>query len=568
MTGDLLVRVTDASGVSVTVPAPADLRMSSSIPGGYDTLAATIPWPHGVTAPDVLTKAARVQVVDCRHGEVVWSGRMDDPGDSIEPGLAAYAVAASGEQSLMDGFRRAYSLVDRDPDHWVAVTTDGGESQQLTGAGAITQWPGDWAEPGPPRTRWEQNVSAGTAFPTGGSLFLDYVAALYHGSGQINQVTGTALATRPFDASWNLSKWAVQTFDDSFGQVSLASTTPPPASQDNWVIREGVAAWTTGMDVRGIRLHLRYTGAATDTTVAYTLQHANLIVYSPKYNRDGSVLASDAGPLYANQIVLDLLGRGLAQFVDADPILDLPTAAVEHASWWDGVSAREVLSFVAQYGPGRWWAVWGPRDGNPLGHPRFEYATWDGALRYHLMDAPGVRVDMAGGADSLANRALVIYQVTDKSLGHAEIEVQVPLLDEQGIVRSTTVDLTGRGPLTEAKAVELGRAALVELVATKPSGTVTVTGPVYDHVLGRSVEPWEIRPGSPVHVVVPTYQALPYPDSNADGRAVFRLTGVAYDHGRRAASLSLDGGSRTLVARVKVGAAPRRYTVVDPRLER
>ena len=47
----------------------------------------------------------------------------------------------------------------------------------------------------------------------------------------------------------------------------------------------------------------------------------------------------------------------------------------------------------------------------------------------------------------------------------------------------------------------------------------------------------------------------------ADGVSVFRARGVAYDISSNSATLTLDGGSRSLIGRLKLEAQPKRYEV-------
>lgn len=569
MTTSLLLRVIAADGATVTVDAPSDLRFSTVIPGGYDTLAATIPWPRDVPAPQILQGAARVQVVDGRHGGVVWSGRLTDPGDSMRPDLPAYAIAAAGEQSLLDGWRASYALVDRDPASWATVITDGGgEVQSINGPGTLAGWPGDWGSTGAPTSHWEHNVPVGTNMLTGSSAALHYVAAAYHGVGSIAQVTGSVRATKPWTTLWEFAIFCPQSLDTYGPSDKILQQWNLPNTQQDWVIREGNGLWYNGDDVRAVRIGMTFTGVDVEVANSATADHGNLIVYFRRYNREGQITTSDDFRLYAHAIVYDLLGRGLGQLVDADPILDLPTAAVAHAAWWEGVTAREVMAFVNQYGPYMWWAVWGPRDEDPSSRPRFQCSTWQTAPRYHLVESEGVVPEMAGGVDELANRALVIYQAAENTNGHTTAAVEVPILDEQGIERWTTCDVTGSGVMTEAKAQDLGQAALISLSSAKSSGRVTVSGRIYDRVAGRTVEPWEILPGSPVSVNLPGYRPLPTPTSTPDGLSVFRLTAVEYNHGQGEATLTMDGGSRSLATRLQVATAPRRYSASNPLMER
>lgn len=120
-TDALLVRLESVRGQAVTIPAPQDLRFDHTVPGGYGDLSCTLQLPARAVTPDVLAALARVRVVDRRTGRTVWFGRLTDPGLTVAPDGQGYSVTAEGDQSVTDGWREVYALVDRSQDSWQAV---------------------------------------------------------------------------------------------------------------------------------------------------------------------------------------------------------------------------------------------------------------------------------------------------------------------------------------------------------------------------------------------------------------------------------------------------------------
>jgi hypothetical protein len=210
-----------------------------------------------------------------------------------------------------------------------------------------------------------------------------------------------------------------------------------------------------------------------------------------------------------------------------------------------------------------WWQV---LERGTSGLPRFQVGRWNGPARYVI--APGdADVDLSGGADDIANRALVRYVGTTfgstKTTWIAEVRANVRGLAEAGVVRTMMVDLTGEGLMSTTDARLRGVAALRESALSRTSGRVVVKRPIYDRIDGRMVEPWEIKPGSPVVVCdapLSFGRSTSLTESvGADGVSVFRCRGVAYDTSSNSATLTLDGGARSVIGRFKTEAFPRRY---------
>jgi hypothetical protein len=115
----------------------------------------------------------------------------------------------------------------------------------------------------------------------------------------------------------------------------------------------------------------------------------------------------------------------------------------------------------------------------------------------------------------------------------------VQALTDAGITRTLQVDL-GSERSSALNAQQVGSMQLAEYATPPNEGTLTISRPIYDHQLGRMVEPWEIRPGNLIRVrgITPNTNSLNVTDS--DGVTVFRIVAVDYDTGSASASLELD----------------------------
>lgn len=557
----LLVRIEAAGRAAITVPAPGDLRFTTTAPGGYDAMSCTIPWPRSVPAPSEIDGAPCVDVVDRATGQVVWHGRIADPGGQARPGMSGYAVLASGQQTVMDTSSAAYALVDRDLASWAPLNDlPVGTTAVGPDAGTMTASTQDTA--GVPATYAEVTIPQGAALASGATASWVHLPSLRAADSRsgIVQVTGSSKAsTHPLGSAWETN---VKVGAALAAAGKVGGFTTPSGSQVDWAVMPGYTglggSWSTTLDGRAVVIESRYTGTAITAAGAYWERHSNLAVYGRRFTRGGVEVRPTVGvpktfEVTVTDVVLDVLGRLLVDVVEPAAVMESPTTVVPHAAWWDGVSARQVMEFVATLAPYCWWGIW---ERGTSGRPRFTFESWRRPVRYVVPPGAG-DLSLGGGADNLANAALVIYLSGPEQVASVTTTVTVPVLDAERITRTVRVDVRDRGPISAAKAVEIGQNALADRGVRKTSGSVRVSGPILDRWTGRMVSPWEIRPGCVVHVPDAS-DRVPVDLDTPDGASLLRLTSVRYDASSDSADLGLDGGSRTLLSRVR-GLSGQRY---------
>jgi hypothetical protein len=430
----------------------------------------------------------------------------------------------------------------------------------------FTAHPGDYT--GVKSSWWiQEDYSESTQFLAG-----SHQTHVYAPGGAIERVIGSVITSSDDEGFLALVSACDSSIDD-----------PGPAWQQSWSteqadfdVHAGDGYWPAGVRYApNLFIAWQREGedlAATETTRVWW---GNLCVVHRRYDYASGLVDTTAdASLDVEGLVHDLMGRGLNSLVEFDPVRVAPgtswSTVLDQAAWWDGVSAREVLAYATTHAPLMWWAVWEP---GLSGLPRFEVGRWDGIARYVL--APGIaQVELSGGATGLANRALVRFVGTmtgqSKQTWVAEVTADVRALAASGLVRTMVVDLTGEGLMPLSDAAARGVAALAQAALAKTAGRAVVAQPIWDRVEGRMVDPWEIRAGSPVIV---SDAPLSFGRSTslaesigADGVSVFRCRSVEYDAGRNEATLALDGGSRSLVTRLRGDTVQRRYDAGDPTL--
>lgn len=412
----------------------------------------------------------------------------------------------------------------------------------------------------------QEGIPSGTVVPSG-----SHSTWVYTPGGAIERVLGTVVTTLTNSDLYVHAVGAHPLIAD-YGP-SYSGTWQ--AGQQHWSIQRGDGKWPSSRR-EVANLYLQWGRTSSDLTLSSdaTIWWGNLAVFHRRFGWDGYLVDVAANLQLTTQgLVYDLIGRGLRALLEFDPgsvPAGMPWAnVIQHAAWWNGVSAREVLDLAVTSSPRMRWEILDP---GPSGLPRLRIGRWDGPVRYIL--PPGsVRLQMSGGGATVANRCLVRYVGTTygqtKTVWVHEVRCTVPILDDAGLTRTMTLDVTGEGLITTEQARLRGAAALRLSSMAKTSGTAVVREAIYDRVQGRMVEPWEIVPGSTVIVAdapLSWSRSTSLTDGiSEDGTAVFRLQSAAFDAGRGEATLNLDGGARTLIGRVKAEAAQRRYDVPDTR---
>ncbi len=537
-------------GRTTAFPIPPDMRYTLTAPGGYDAWSGTLTWPDPATPPvDVITAEAVVRVTDRRNAETIWYGYLDDPGQIDLTGSTTFRVTATGPRKLLDGEVKAYALRDQELSNW-AWDQRYKASPPTTGDGEgfiahATDFPTD-----PPTGHWELQQADGTTLRVGSTQGIRYRPIVT----TADKADTTMKAVYLFVswvanvASGGPSRFQVRVLNQTGSTDVTAYDQPWSASQVDVTVQAGVAPWT--FDAKQLVLQWAYTGA-TDTprNSDFWVRVANVAVVMQMVDETGAALTASqsvSGSSSPWQILRDMVGRFLAGKVEPDGFTSSFADAVEQAAWWGGVTAREVADFVQAANPDAWWAVWEPGDS---GLPTFTYRPWtaeQGTYRYQFGPQHG-RTTLDGGTGELFNRALVVYDRADGVPASLVMTTVVDELDELGVVRSMVLDLSGRGPLSAGSATVLAQQELAKINADRASGQVVVRAPVLDQWEGRTVQPWELRPGCVVKTQAPRSQPLvPVNYYTANGLGQWRATSVTFDVASNSATVALDGGPRTV----------------------
>lgn len=574
---------------SVSVPLPDDAQISWSAPGGDDTFTGTVRWPdRGIARPDAFTHNMPVRVEDRRTGEIIWQGRVADPGFSGDRHQQEFRLSAVGSGRDLDRIAVLKNYVDRDLSNWTDMHVWPGASSNLNDSSGFIASANDALQVNPEgmlEAPWPQ----GTTQNTGAVQSFFYGVGLYPmqdllATGSDSRGTGVNAVIPEVHAlrfSWMTGSAGTGSTVEALAQSGAATITLYQAVytaagvQNDISLREGISGNWIRTDLKSLYLRQRRTGGAAVPAVDQFIRFANVQVIGKRYNRYGADVTGSTGieALRPYNIFEDMLGTVLNGRFDPGTIVADTTILIDQASWWAATPVSDILDEANAWNSDFWWGVWAPA--NPDALPRLDYRPWNTTPRYTLDDT--ATVQLAGGAEEWSNSALITFLRANGVPSTTRATITVPALNRifgtsgTGVTASKTrdlaVDLTGKGPMTAATAQLLGTQLLADSAVDRASGSVTVNGPILDDATGRLAQPWEIRPGSPVLVGSTPNQFTSGSPISFDGESTFRLTKVTYSAADDTATLELDGGTRRLSRAAGTGRKYR-YWAPDKRRRR
>lgn len=254
--------------------------------------------------------------------------------------------------------------------------------------------------------------------------------------------------------------------------------------------------------------------------------------------------------LYAHQIAADLVGR-LMPFVDpARATFATSTYPIDQFSFPNPTTAASVLAALARFEPD--FFHWIGARGSDLRHS-FEWREWPTTARYVMSINDGfVR---PGGEVPLCNQIKVYWRDEKGKDRMTVVTTAVPDLDTPSYGRAART--RDAEPITlddgigsDANATQIGTAMLAQANRGTTAGQIVFKRPVWDNILNRHVDPWEVEPGCLVMVseIRETHRltATDYSDADCQTvgtlgdpvRTLDQLVADAYRRGRTTAKAS------------------------------
>jgi hypothetical protein len=526
------------------------LRFRSAAPGGFASATFSLDRPIRFQPEDV-DYFARVYIYDTRSARVVWEGRLEDPGRGVSNDGQVWELAAIGPSGHVEDRAIPLIYVDRDVTSMERVNnvTPGGRN-------SLGDSPGSSSAAGDDQDiilQFPQGLAVQSATPS-------RIAVRYQ------HIAWAGLRLARCDYTWdagvtdtNHSIQAVTRDDGNLltGENARSQTlSTAGAGSSPIVVTTDFPATRTTVELRQIRTA---GGASTIPSDNYWVSISGFYVQMQRYNNSGTILTNGATDypnywVYAHYVVKDLLGRLLTMYDGANATVVNTNYAIDQLAYFDGVTPGQVLDDLMLIEPAYYWAAW--ESDVTTGKYRFEWTVWPTTVRYEATADDGF--DSPGSAEGLYNSVRIRYKAPNGHIRSRRRTSTVDVLTAAGITREAFIDLSDTVG-SAANADQVGDQFLNEHRYPPNAGTLTITQPTMDLVLGWKIQPWEIRPGNLIRVRGVNPHIDPLNATDRDGSTVFRVVSVEYDTATASATLELDSYSVTTAA--AIARARRRFTV-------
>lgn len=537
------VRLSTSRGSKTVTRELRDLSFRSVAPGGF--ASATISLDRSLSLqPNEIGYYGKLYVYDQRNGMTVWEGRVEDPGRGVDDSGQVWQIAAIGPSGHAHDRVVPYIAVDSRLNvmREVVDTKAGFET-------SVTAIP--FSDP-------DQGIvlraPQGLSLNLGDGAAMSYLAIRNAGQ-RVARCSYVANSGGP-NANWDV----ISRYEDAFGGQDIGDA-PSMTDVNGGSARACVVVtdFTNGRDAVAFILFQSAGGAVTTATDTHWASFQDIITRAMLVDRTGTNITTGYTNDYvlAHEVVIDLLGRLLTAYDGPNATVSTgSTFQITQLAYDDGVDAAKILDDLMTFEPGYFWAAWETVPSS--GKYRFEWSAWPTTVRYEASTRDGYRSQ--GSADGLYDAVRVRYVDTLGVTQTVRRTASVAELTAAGLTREAFLDL-GPQAGTLAAAQQAGDQFLADHAAALNAGTLTVARPILDRARGRTVQPWEIRPGALIRV----RGIQPRPNSlNAttrDGVTVFRVVGVTYRASSASAELELDSYPPTVaraLANLQSQAAPRR----------
>lgn len=491
-------------------------RITNTCPGGFGTLEVNLRRPLRYQ-PGEIDVYSRVTAYDRENGEIIFDGRMEDPGATGNESGELWNIAALGGQSFMNDIN----------DPVIYVTQDVSQFKRFGGSrngGTVSNDEGPTGEQG-------LKVMAGGTGAWGSPNYIgarndDFKRAFTNiARFSVKSLSGA------FSSLWQQRVYGIPSED------LIISSDMQTFSQTftGLVGGEDYDAGDYALDMRQERTG---TAAATDEnawTLWYDYIARGTIMHEWGDFYDSSEYVNDF--VYPHEVFADVLARYLSAHVDgADAYIDeSSTYEIDNFSFPKGATAKEIVSQLYALIPTHYWAIWERK--RRTDKFSAEYRPWPTTIRYEADVSGGI--DQSGGPAEMFNSVLVEWEDSRGNYQITRVNSSVDELTRAGINRTTRIKMDKRASSSK-NAIKYGQSFLSERNIPSMSGTVTIDRPILDFQSGRQVKPHLLRAGNLIRLrgLRPRVKALR--SQVRDGTSVFRIAKVSYNDRSASATLDLD----------------------------
>lgn len=520
----LAVRLTTASGDKHVTRRLRDLSFRAVVPGGFASASLTFDQPLATTDPAVGVYG-KCYIYDGRNGATVWEGRQEDPGRT---------ASSDGQVWTLNCFGPSVHAEDR---LLTALYVDNAiDTFQQTNTATIKGAQVSATDDNPPLLQ--------IALPNGLVVASGSATALCRLLDDCGQNVGR------YSVSWGAgvtdANYQILTrYRASVGGAATNIGTATLNTGGGTITGRVTADIPTGSRMVDVALHPTVAGTVSDDNHWITAQ---VVLQGTRYTAAGTEQTAAASytsnTILASDVVADLLGRVLNQFDGANATIATTPYGIDRLVYPDPTTAGQILDDLMALESAYYWAAW---ESTSTGKARFEWSLWPTVVRYETSITGDF--DSPGDVGDLYNAALVRWTAPNGRPRSTRVTQAQTDLDNAGLTREALVDL-GANVGSTANATQAGTRFLADHNTVPNAGTLTIGTPVLDLVNGRTVQPWELVPGTLIRVrgVLPRVDALNATDR--DAVTVFRVLSTEYRASDNTCALELDSYPRSLANQI------------------
>lgn len=468
--------------------------------GGHADAQITVNAPLS-DFPD-LGPDARLWIYD-RTGATIFEGFTNNPGQTYGDSGQSFALNVAGIMTLASDMASPVLYRDATYDHWLVGTAQ------------------------TPSAR--QEISVG---PDGAGLITGLPCLLFGFNPGQPLGDGAGLAGMQYDAN-------VLASGQRFGVASFFRDAGQTSTDYRSNARDGVTTWYSntlssigdlvtgfyGIDYMagtGLSVFLTHSGAATNVSstvdTLWLAWHLNAVLGTLLDQSGTEVAPARMEYLLSHEVAADAVRRFLSTLDPNRVSVDTSSSyQIDQLVYATPTRLQQILDDLSLYEPDYTWEIT-PSINGLVG---FNYRPWGTAARYVISTRDGYQI--TGSDADLCNRVSVAWTDVSGKPQATLVSSVVPALGDRVRYADPVTLPDGQG--SAANATKVGQAVLAAASQPPSSGTAIVARRILDTWSGRMIAPYEIEPGYLVRVR----------ETGED----LRLTEISYDHGQRAAQLTL-----------------------------
>lgn len=491
---------------------------------------------------------APVYVYDGRTADVIWDGRIEDPGRTVDTDGQTWDMSAIGEYARTSDRTAPLIYLDSDQSRWLREQA----ARAVSAEASSTEIPSMEGTDG-----LVMQYNPGQPIDNSCTIVMSY-RAIEQADMEVGGIEYTVRAGINSTA-YKVRMWAKQGSTGTMLRDDDYSTTP--------VSRYATRSDTTPLPAGTTRIDLtakRANGGATnvisdDIWAAYY----EVTIKAARYKADGTLDTANANYLagrgvFVHEIIADLLGRGLLPTFDgANADIDTSsTYEIDQLAYPDGVSPGKLIEDLMALEPAFFPTV-GAMD-PATGLAPVAWRKWDTHARYEASLRDGINLP---GADAERYNRVTVRWLSKKN---EREKIRTAVYTADGVFAPVVPELETAGPngtrlIREPEepidisdeigspdnAAKLALEFLLNSANPPVSGTLTIGRRIYDADEGRYVEPWEIEAGHLIRVRELATDVDDLVENGRDGKCVFRIVRAPYNVNENTAALELDAPPRT-----------------------